>query len=126
MLRLAGATLFTILIGVWYTSALWLGHHSTAAAPAYATLAPIPANAHAAPGAAVFAKAACGSCHTLAAAKATGTVGPNLDSLQPTYLQVQQQVLNGSGVMRSFKSTLSAQQIRDVAAFVASRAGVAP
>lgn len=122
MLPLAGATLFTILIGVWYTSALWLYHHSTAAAPAYAIPAPIPTNAHAAAGAAVFAKAGCGGCHTLAAAKATGNVGPNLDSLQPTYLQVQQQVVNGSGVMPSFKSSLSAQQIRDVAAFVASRA----
>jgi hypothetical protein len=98
VLPLAGATLFTILIGVWYTSALWLYQHTTSAAPAYATPAPIPANAHAAAGAAVFV------------------------TLQPTYLQVQQQVQNGSGVVPSFKNSLSAQQIRDVAAFVALRA----
>jgi mono/diheme cytochrome c family protein len=122
VLPLAGATLFTILIGVWYTSALWLYRHTTPAASAQTTPAPVPANAHAAAGAAVFVQAGCGACHTLAAAKATGTVGPNLDSLQPAYLRVQQQVQNGSGVMPSFKSTLSAQQIRDVAAFVASRA----
>src|ERR1700755_2664425 len=35
-------------------------------------------------GKSVFASAGCGSCHTLAAAKATGTVGPNLDDLKPS------------------------------------------
>jgi ABC-type lipoprotein release transport system permease subunit len=38
-------------------------------------------------------------------------------------IQVQQQVLNGSGVMPSSKKTLSAQQIRDVAAFDGSNRG---
>ena len=31
----------------------------------------------------VFTTAGCGGCHTLAAAEATGTIGPNLDTLQP-------------------------------------------
>ena len=35
------------------------------------------------PGAQVFANNGCGGCHTLAAAKAGGTVGPNLDEVLP-------------------------------------------
>ncbi len=121
-LPLAGGTLFAILIGVWYTSAVWLYDHSTSVAPAYAVPSPIPANADASAGAKVFTSAGCGACHTLAAAKSSAQVGPNLDKLQPTYLQVLAQVQKGGGVMPSFKSTLSAKQIRDVSAFVASRA----
>jgi mono/diheme cytochrome c family protein len=123
VLPLAGGTLFAVLIGVWYTSALWLYQHSTKTAPAYAAPAPIPANAHAAAGAAVFRSSACGSCHTFRAAGSTGSVGPNLDQLQPTYPQVVAQVTNGSGVMPPFKDKLTPQQIRDVAAYVAANAG---
>jgi cytochrome c6 len=68
----------------------------------------------------------CGSCHTLAAAKTTGTVGPNLDTLKPNYQAATAQVTNGGAVMPAFKS-LSAQQIADVAAYVvASTGGTAP
>ena len=35
------------------------------------------------PGAQVFANNGCGGCHTLAAAKSGGTVGPNLDEVLP-------------------------------------------
>jgi mono/diheme cytochrome c family protein len=38
-------------------------------------------------------------------------------------LQVKAQVEQGGGSMPSFRKTLTAAQIRDVAAFVASRAG---
>jgi cbb3-type cytochrome c oxidase subunit III len=65
----------------------------------------------------------CASCHTLAAASATGTVGPNLDQLKPAQAIVQRQVTNGGAVMPSFKNTLSAAQIAAVAQFVASNAG---
>jgi cytochrome c553 len=123
VLPLAGGTLFAVLVGVWYTSALWLYNHSTNAAPAYATPAPIPANAHAAAGAAVFRNSGCGACHTFKAAGATGNVGPNLDQLQPAYPQVLAQVTNGSSVMPAFKGKLTAQQIRDVSAYVAANAG---
>jgi mono/diheme cytochrome c family protein len=69
----------------------------------------------------------CGSCHTLAAAKTTGTVGPNLDSLKPDYQAVTAQVTNGGAVMPAFKSRLSTQQIADVAAYVVtSTGGTAP
>jgi cytochrome c6 len=65
----------------------------------------------------------CGSCHTLADAKTTGTVGPNLDSLKPDYQAVTAQVTNGSTNMPSFNHTLSTQQIADVAAYVVTATG---
>jgi cytochrome c6 len=65
----------------------------------------------------------CGSCHTLAAAKTTGTVGPNLDSLKPDYRAVTAQVTNGGAVMPAFKSSLKTQQIADVAAYVVDSTG---
>ncbi|HXR10942.1 MAG TPA: DUF6529 family protein [Gaiellaceae bacterium] len=123
VLPLAGGALFAVLVGVWYTSALWLYQHSTNVAPAYAVPSPIPANASASAGAAVFKSAGCGACHTLKAAGASGQVGPSLDSLKPGYAQVYAQVVKGGGTMPSFAKTLTAAQIRDVAAFVASTAG---
>ena len=78
-------------------------------------------------GSPVFASSGCGGCHTLAAAHATGTVGPNLDTLKPNYRTVTAQVTNGGGAMPSFKSKLSTQQIADVAAYVVnSTGGTAP
>jgi mono/diheme cytochrome c family protein len=69
-------------------------------------------------GAAVFASAGCGGCHTLAAAGSSGAVGPNLDELQPELEQVVEQVTNGGGGMPAFGETLSEEQIQDVAAYV--------
>jgi mono/diheme cytochrome c family protein len=66
---------------------------------------------------------ACGGCHTLADAGTSGTVGPNLDDAQPDAERVQMIVTNGQGGMPSFASTLSEQQIADVAAYVSSVAG---
>jgi mono/diheme cytochrome c family protein len=121
-LPIAGGMLFAILIGVWYTSALWLYRHSTNVAPAYAISTPPPANASATAGALVFQSAGCGSCHVLKKAGSSGQLGPNLDNLQPAYAQVVRQVTNGGGSMPSFKKSLSATQIRDVAAYVATSA----
>lgn len=69
-------------------------------------------------GKAVFASAGCEGCHTLKAAGATGTVGPNLDQLKPAYARVVLQVTNGGQIMPAFKGRLSTTQIHDVAAFV--------
>ena len=69
-------------------------------------------------GKAVFASAGCSGCHTLKAANATGTVGPNLDQLKPALAAIIHQVTNGGGVMPAFKGSLSVKQIADVAAFV--------
>ncbi len=78
-------------------------------------------------GKAVFASGGCGNCHTLAAAHANGTIGPNLDSLKPDYRAVTAQVTNGGAQMPAFKGQLNTQQIADVAAFVVtSTGGTAP
>jgi mono/diheme cytochrome c family protein len=83
-----------------------------------------PAEGDAAAGKEVFlGSSACGGCHTLADAGATGTVGPNLDDAQPSAELVVDRVTNGQGGMPSFSSTLSEQQIADVAAYVSSVAG---
>jgi mono/diheme cytochrome c family protein len=65
----------------------------------------------------------CASCHTLAAAGSTGTVGPNLDQLKPSDALVMHQVINGGGGMPAFGSSLSKTQIASVALFVSSVAG---
>lgn len=80
-------------------------------------------------GSAVFASTGCAGCHTLAAAHATGTVGPNLDTLKPNYQAVTAQVTNGGPGMTAFGKTgqLSTQQVADVAAYVVdSTGGTAP
>jgi cbb3-type cytochrome c oxidase subunit III len=73
-------------------------------------------------GKAIF-KSQCASCHTLQAAGASGTVGPNLDQLKPSFAVAQHQVEVGGGVMPAFKGTLSQAQIDAVARFVSSSAG---
>ena len=65
----------------------------------------------------------CASCHTLAAAQATGTVGPNLDDLKPSFPRAKKQVTNGGSVMPAFKGKLTEAQIDAVARFVANSAG---
>lgn len=70
----------------------------------------------------IFA-AQCASCHTLAAANAAGTVGPNLDQLKPSLAVTKRQVENGGGVMPAFKGRLSDEQIQAVSTFVAGNAG---
>ncbi len=121
-LPLAGGALFAILVGVWYTSALWLYNHTVQQAPAYAS-APPPATASVTRGAAVFQQSACGSCHVLKAAGAGGQIGPNLDQLRPSFGAVVLQVRNGGGGMPAFKGRLTPAQIRDVAAYVSTKAG---
>ena len=66
---------------------------------------------------------ACGSCHTLSDAGTDGAIGPNLDASMPSYELVVDRVTNGQGGMPAFESSLSEEQIRDVAAYVSSAAG---
>jgi mono/diheme cytochrome c family protein len=79
----------------------------------------------------------CAQCHTLAAANATGKVGPNLDQLKPPASLVLNTINNGclqnppansaasaclgQGVMPA--QVLSGRQAQDVAAFVGRVAG---
>jgi cytochrome c6 len=77
-------------------------------------------------GSAIYTSSNCGGCHVLAAAHSTGTIGPNLDSLKPNYRAVTAQVTNGGGPMPAFKTSLSKQQIADVAAYVVKSTGGTP
>jgi mono/diheme cytochrome c family protein len=65
----------------------------------------------------------CGSCHTLADAGTSGTIGPNLDQAKPSKQLAVDRVTNGQGVMPSFKGKLSDQQIEAVTTYVAQNAG---
>ena len=71
----------------------------------------------------LFTANGCGACHTLAAAGASGNVGPNLDQLKPSKATVIRQVTNGGAVMPAFKGKLTAAQIQAVAQYVLSSAG---
>jgi mono/diheme cytochrome c family protein len=72
----------------------------------------------AAAGEAVFKSAGCVACHTLAAAGATGNVGPNLDEAKPDAALVVDRVTHGKSAMPPFEGQLTEQQIQDVAAYV--------
>jgi mono/diheme cytochrome c family protein len=65
----------------------------------------------------------CSSCHTLADAGTSGTVGPNLDEAKPSKALVVDRVTNGQGAMPSFSDSLDADQIQAVADYVAGAAG---
>ena len=71
-------------------------------------------------GKAIFASAGCATCHTLAAAGATGTVGPNLDDTKPSVDKAIERVTQGKGAMPSFKGQLTEAEIRAVAEFVSN------
>ena len=83
---------------------------------------PKPAGSSATDGKSIFS-ANCSSCHTLAAAGASGTIGPNLDTLKPPLSVTKNQVIHGGGVMPAFKGKLTDKQIDAVSKFVASNAG---
>jgi mono/diheme cytochrome c family protein len=65
----------------------------------------------------------CASCHTLADAGTTGTVGPNLDAAKPSQALVVDRVTNGQGAMPSFRDSLDEAQIQAVAEYVSGAAG---
>ena len=73
-------------------------------------------------GKSIFA-ATCGSCHTLADAGTSGTLGPNLDESKPSKELAVDRVTNGRGVMPPFRDSLDAAQIQAVADYVSSAAG---
>ena len=80
-------------------------------------------------GRSIFASQGCGSCHTLAAAGAKGTLGPNLDTslkekdadfIEQSLVDPNALVAKGykPNVMPTFRATLSKQQIADLVAFL--------
>ena len=74
----------------------------------------------AADGAAVFASAGCGGCHTFTPARSSGSVGPNLDDTLLSVGQIEEQVRSGKGAMPAFEDQLSDEEIAAVAEYVAS------
>lgn len=74
----------------------------------------------ASPGAKVFADTGCGSCHTLAEAGSTGSVGPKLDGRDYDVAAVRRWVSTGGSGMPSYAGQLSPEEIRAVAGFVAA------
>jgi mono/diheme cytochrome c family protein len=125
---LAGLVLFALLVGAY---AIGYDRGQDAAEPARPASVstepePVETSAPTDPveaGREVFASAGCGSCHVLADAGATGSVGPDLDVLQPLPEQVATIVDTGRGAMPPFGETLDAGEIEDVAAYVAAVAG---
>ncbi|MGH3081007.1 MAG: c-type cytochrome [Gaiellaceae bacterium] len=60
----------------------------------------------------------CGSCHVLADAGTSGTIGPNLDQSKPALQRAVTQITNGGGGMPPFKGQLTEQQIRALAQYI--------
>jgi cbb3-type cytochrome c oxidase subunit III len=65
----------------------------------------------------------CGSCHVLADAGTSGTIGPNLDQAKPTLQKAITQITNGGGGMPAFKGRLTEEQIRALAQYLVRVAG---
>jgi mono/diheme cytochrome c family protein len=94
---------------------------TTTQPPPPTTTGPEPLQGDPVAGKAVFAANGCASCHTLAAAGATGTYGPNLDVAKPGQARVRLFVQNGStsgGVSMPAFSDMSATDLNNIAAFV--------
>jgi mono/diheme cytochrome c family protein len=60
----------------------------------------------------------CAACHTLADAKSSGLIGPNLNQLKPDMTRVIYAVTNGIGVMPPYEEQLTIQEIEAVAHYV--------
>lgn len=66
---------------------------------------------------AVF-QSSCASCHTFAAAEASGQIGPDLDQSQATLERIAEQIRKGGGGMPAFEGQLSDAQIQALAKYV--------
>ena len=93
---------------------------AAAAAAAAPAAAGAPTQAALDKGRMIFTDYGCAQCHSLSDAGATGHVGPSLDG-NPSITQafVVDRVTNGQGMMPSFASQLTADEINTVAAYIA-------
>lgn len=96
-----------------------------AAAPFAKTFAQESQNATGNPenGKQLFQVAVCGACHTLAAAGATGPIGPAFDH-NPNLSRehILDVVANGSGAMPPYSGQFSEAEINDLASYLLSAA----
>ena len=106
-----------ILIGASFLVAYLVTRHDDSSGLRPATSTQGTANAEA-----LFSEN-CSSCHTLAAANASGKVGPNLDDPKPAKEAVAELVTNGGGGMPAFGGQLSSAEIEAIAGYVARVAG---
>ena len=60
----------------------------------------------------------CGACHTTGEAGTVGAVGPNFDVLKPNRAQVESAVRQGVGIMPSFESSLTPEQVKSIATYI--------
>ena len=60
----------------------------------------------------------CSSCHALAAADASGTIGPSLDTNRATVERIAEQIRRGGGGMPAFEGQLTDEQIQALAKYV--------
>jgi cbb3-type cytochrome c oxidase subunit III len=65
----------------------------------------------------------CGSCHVLAAAGTSGTIGPNLDQNSAALERIAEQIRQGGGGMPAFEGQLSDEQIDALAKYVFDNRG---
>lgn len=61
---------------------------------------------------------ACAVCHTLEDAGAVGTIGPNLDELQPDADRILKAMMEGMGAMPSFADSLDETQREAIIKYV--------
>jgi cytochrome c6 len=105
-----------------FLSSYYAGTDDLQGALAAFRAAGVPALVKATDGRGVFLAAGCSACHTLTAAGATGTAGPNLDDAKPSKAAVVSAVRGTGGVMPSFRGPLTSDQIQAVAEFVSRSA----
>ena len=60
----------------------------------------------------------CAACHTLADAKSSGQIGPNLNQIKPDIMRIMSAVTNGIGVMPAYEGQLTKEEIESVAHYV--------
>ena len=61
---------------------------------------------------------ACAVCHTLVDAGATGTIGPDLNELQPNADRIRKTMMEGMGAMPSFAESLDEPQREAIIQYV--------
>lgn len=113
---------FYVALGIAVPTLILVGNHDSA--DAHVGGSTIGLTKQEEDGRAIFGER-CASCHTLAAARADGKVGPNLDTLMPPKGLVEDAVergrQRGSGTMPA--GIVQGEDVAAVAAFVAAVAG---